>query len=93
MILDAVLMTVGRIARNMDPHLEVAIFPEMRISTHEEVTLQNEGYEVALTGTVDYAVVQYKDEMQNKGGLPVRFIKTCFYVDSRTSTRRRRCEP
>ena len=62
MILDAMLLAVGRMARDEHPCLEVVIFPEMRIAP---VALTYRRHKVLLTG-----IVQCKDEMQNKGELP-----------------------
>jgi len=42
----------------------VAIFREMRLGSTDGVQITNllSGYEVWLTGSVDYAIIQYKDK-------------------------------
>jgi len=73
MILDAVLLTLARIVYDEQSKSEVAILPEMRIAPADGVQLIHpaSGYDVWLSGTVDYAVVQYKDEWDRRGRRPV----------------------
>lgn len=73
MILDAVLLTLARIVYDEQSKSEVAILPEMRIAPADGVQLIHpaSGYEIWLSGTVDYAVVQYKDEWDRRGRRPV----------------------
>ncbi|GBE86761.1 hypothetical protein BKA93DRAFT_343182 [Sparassis latifolia] len=68
MILDAVLLSFAKIASQERPNQGVAILPEMRIATGEGVQIVNpvSQYELWLTGNVDYAVMQYLDEWDNK---------------------------
>jgi hypothetical protein len=68
MILDAVLLTLGNIVRDTQPPgLSVAILPEMSIGSLEwgssNIPVKNpeSGYEILLTGTMDYAVLRYQD--------------------------------
>lgn len=75
MILDAVLLAIAKLAREKNPHLSIAIFPEMRI-TGDPVELEFQGVKKALTGIIDYAVIQYRDIMQNKGELIIRAIQS-----------------
>ena len=77
MILDAVLLAVGRMARDENSCLEVAIFPEVRIAGDEPVALTSQNHKLLLT-----VMIQYKDEMQNKGELLIGLIETllpCFF--------------
>jgi hypothetical protein len=68
MILNAVLLTLGNIVRDTQPpgH-SVAILPEMSIGSLEcdisgiPVKNPESGYEILLTGTMDYGVLQYQD--------------------------------
>ena len=62
MILDAVLLMVGRMARDEHPCLEVAIFPEIRFAGNEAIASTFRQQKILWTG-----IIQYKDEMQNKG--------------------------
>jgi hypothetical protein len=69
MILDAVLLSLAKIASSEETKLGVAILPEMRIAVGDGVQVINpvSQYEIWLTGSVDYAVIQYADEKDNKG--------------------------
>jgi hypothetical protein len=69
MILDAVLLSLAKIASSDETKLGVAILPEMRIAVGDGVQVINpvSQYEIWLTGNVDYAVIQYTDEKDNKG--------------------------
>jgi len=79
MILDAVLLTLGRIVHDAQPKLDVAILPETRIEpinwNLSGIHVKNpvSGYELLLTGTMDYAVLRYHDEdrFNIKGRHPV----------------------
>jgi len=64
MILDAVLLSLAKIASSDETQLGVAILPEMRIAVGDGVQVINpvSQYEIWLTGNVDYAVIQYTDE-------------------------------
>ncbi|PPQ74684.1 hypothetical protein CVT26_007667 [Gymnopilus dilepis] len=68
MILDAVLLALGKTSL---PGCAVAILPEMRIATGDGIKVRNPatGYELWLTGNIDYAVIGYKDELDNKDRL------------------------
>jgi hypothetical protein len=68
MILDAVLFTLGNIVRDTKPpgH-SVTILPEMSFGSLQwdfsGIPVENpeSGYEILLTGTMDYAVLRYQD--------------------------------
>ena len=51
------------------PGCAVTILPEMRIATGNGIKVRNPatGYELWLAGNIDYAVIGYKDELDNKG--------------------------
>ena len=78
MILDAVLLTLARIIYDEQSKSEVAILPEMRIAPGDGVQLINpaSGYKMWLSGTVDYAVIQYKDERDRRGQRSVALVKS-----------------
>ena len=67
MILDAVLLALAEIASTQQKG--VAILPEMRIAPGDGVQISHptSGYELWLSGNVDYAVIEYEDVMDNKG--------------------------
>ena len=67
MVLDAILLALAEIAST--PTRGVAILPEMRITQGEGVQVSNpvSGYELWLSGHVDYAVIEYEDVMDYKG--------------------------
>ena len=69
MILDAVLLSLAKIASSEETKLGVAILPEMRIAVGDGVQVINpfSQYEIWLTGNVDYAVIQFADEKDNRG--------------------------
>lgn len=69
MILDAILLSLVKIVSNVQSKTDVAIFPEMRLAPTGGIQVINpdSGYEVWLSGSVDYAVVQYEDVLDNKG--------------------------
>lgn len=77
MILDAVLLTLGSIVHDAHPKRGVAILPETTIGSIDwnlmgiQVKNPVSGYEIFLTGTMDYAVVRYKDCYDIKGRHPV----------------------
>ena len=64
MIINAVLWTVKRIVHNVQPKSNVAIIPEVKIDSENGIQINSPifGYELWLTGTFDYAVVQYTDD-------------------------------
>lgn len=66
MILDAILLALSK---TLSGECAVAILPEMKIGTGEGIQVRNSatGYELWLTGSIDYAVIGYKDELDNKG--------------------------
>jgi len=68
MILDAVLLSLAKIASDTSGPLDVAIFPEMRVIPTNGVQIINHlsGYKVWLSGSVNYAIIQYKNEEENK---------------------------
>jgi hypothetical protein len=67
MILDAILLTLAGIA--LTQKRNIAILPEMRITQGNGVQISHpiSGYELWLSGNVDYAVIEYEDVMDNKG--------------------------
>ena len=69
MILDAVLLSLAKIASSEEAKLGVAILPKMRIAVGDGVQVINtvSQYEIWLTGYIDYAVIQYAEEKDNKG--------------------------
>jgi len=68
MILDAVLLSVAKIAPKRKSGFDVVILPEMRLATGDGVQITNplSKYEVWLTGNVDYGVMQYPIEDDNR---------------------------
>jgi hypothetical protein len=67
MILDAILLTSAQICSTQQR--KVAILPGLRIAQEEGVRIAHpvSGYEVWLSGNVDYAVIEYEDVEDNKG--------------------------
>ena len=67
MILDAIPLTLRKIASTQQR--DVAILPEMRITQGDGVQICHpvSGYELWLSGNVDYAVIEYENVMDNKG--------------------------
>lgn len=68
MILDAILLALAEIASAEQRN--VAILPEMRIAQGDGVQIIHSvsGYELWLSGNVDYAVIEYEDVKDYKGG-------------------------
>lgn len=77
MLLDAVLLNAGKMSKDVNPGLELMIFPEMRMSGSNTVTLRHKLHPngMSLMGIIDYAVIQYKNELQTRGKLLIRQIK------------------
>jgi len=77
MIFDAVLLTLRSIVHDAEPKRRVAILPETRIGSPDcdlsgiQVKNPVSGYELLLTGTMDYAVLRYKDCFDIKSRHPV----------------------
>jgi hypothetical protein len=71
MILDAILITLAEIAST--EQRGVAILPEMRIAQGDGVQIAHpdSGYELWLSGYVDYAVIEYDNDSEgdHKGEL------------------------
>ena len=67
MILDAILHALVKIASTQQR--DVAILPKMRISQGDGVQISHpvSGYELWLSGIVDYAVIEYENRMDYKG--------------------------
>ena len=67
MILDAILLALWKIA--LTQQRDVAILPEMRIAQGDGVQISHpvSGYELWLSGSLGYAVIEYEDVMDNKG--------------------------
>ena len=67
MILDAILLALRKIASTQKR--DVAILREMRIGQGDGVQISHpvSGYELWLSGNVDYAVIEYENVMDNKG--------------------------
>jgi len=68
MILDAVLLALAEISSTNKTG--VAILPEMRIAQGDGVQISHpvSGYELWFSGNVDYAVIEYDDVRDYKGG-------------------------
>ncbi|KAH7908478.1 hypothetical protein BJ138DRAFT_1091186 [Hygrophoropsis aurantiaca] len=71
MILESIVLTLAKIASDPQSQTNVAIFPEMMLTPDKGVKVTNpeSGYQALLYGSVDYAIIQYKDEYQNKAPL------------------------
>ncbi|TFY77811.1 hypothetical protein EWM64_g6200 [Hericium alpestre] len=71
MLLDAVLLRLGKITGKTEQKGRVAVMPEMRLGAADGVQITNPltQYEVWLTGSVDYAILKYVDEYDNKARL------------------------
>ena len=69
MILDAVLWAPAKLSPKRKSGHDVAIFPEMRLTTGHYVFVSHpvSKYEVWLTGSVDYVIIQYPAEHDNRG--------------------------
>ena len=69
MILDAVLLAVAKLSPKRKSGYDVAIFPEMRLATGQGILVSHpvSKYEVWLTGNVDYGIIQYPAEHDNRG--------------------------
>jgi hypothetical protein len=69
MILDAILLALAEIASTQKRG--VAILPEMRIAQGDGVQISHpvSGYELWLSGNVDYAVIEYEDVRDYKDRL------------------------
>ena len=65
MIPDAILFALAEIASTKQSG--VAILPEMRIA-QGQISYPVSGYELWLSGNVDYAVMEYSDVGDYKGG-------------------------
>jgi hypothetical protein len=66
MILDSVLLSIAKLSPSK---YGVAILPEWRLASGEGVVIRNpvSSYEVTLTGTVDYGIIQYERNDNNRG--------------------------
>jgi hypothetical protein len=71
MILDAVLLSLAKIASSDETKMGIAILPEMRIAVGDGIQVINpvSQYEIWLTGNVDYAVIQYANEKTTRVGI------------------------
>jgi hypothetical protein len=69
MILDAVLLAVAKLSPTRKSGHDVAIFPEMRLTTGKGICVSHpvSKYEVWLTGNIDYGIIQYPAEHDNRG--------------------------
>lgn len=67
MILDAILLALTEIASA--EQRSVAILPEMRIPQGDEVQITHpvSGYELWLSGSVDYTIIEYENVSDYKG--------------------------
>jgi len=67
MILDAILLALRKIA--LTQQRDVAILPEMGIARGDGIHISHpvSGYELWLSGNVDYAVIGYENVMDNEG--------------------------
>ncbi|KAH9176693.1 hypothetical protein EDB89DRAFT_1939413 [Lactarius sanguifluus] len=66
MIINAILLTLRKITSTQ--HTDIAILPEMKITDDDGVRIVHptSGYELWLNGCVDYVVVEYNLEVDNK---------------------------
>ncbi|KAH9045061.1 hypothetical protein EDB84DRAFT_1587092 [Lactarius hengduanensis] len=66
MIIDAILLTLRKITSTQ--RTDIAILPKMKITEDDGVQIVHptSGHELWLNGSVDYAVVEYNLEMDNK---------------------------
>src|SRR5260370_32561617 len=69
MILDAILITLAKITGKMCPAKKVAILPEMTIGPSEGIYVTNvhTGFELYLTGSLDYGILLYDDQREHRG--------------------------
>jgi hypothetical protein len=82
MILDAVLLTLAEIASTQDRG--IAILPEMRIAQGDSIQISHpiSGYELWLSGNVDYAVIEYEDVGDYKGEPNCHMSSLCELLHS-----------
>jgi len=68
MLLNAVLLTIAKMTSGRNADTSVAILPEMRLSSGDGIVVANPdtNFQAWLTGHVDYGVVQYLDQDDNK---------------------------
>lgn len=78
MIVDAVLLTLRRISKSQDR--DVAILPDLRLGhgTGVKVTNPDTGYELRLTGNVDFGVVNYENIEDYAGESEYHHTTNCF---------------
>ena len=77
MILDTILLVLAEIASTQKRG--VAILPEMRIAQGDGVQVSNSvyGYELWLSGNVDYVVIEYEDVRDYKGESEYHTLSLC----------------
>ena len=84
MILDAILLTLAEISSTKQRG--ITIIPEVKIAHRDEVKIShpNSGYELWLSGTVDYAVVDYDDvdDYKSEPHYPQCRSMNCFMIFS-----------
>ncbi|KAJ7740221.1 hypothetical protein DFH07DRAFT_839246 [Mycena maculata] len=68
MLIDAVLLSICQITEGRNVDTSVAILPGMRLASGDGVLISNPDtkYEAWSTGNVDYDVIQYPDQDDNK---------------------------
>ncbi|KAJ7814330.1 hypothetical protein B0H14DRAFT_2376063 [Mycena olivaceomarginata] len=68
MLLDAVLLSMAKITAMRNTDTSVAILPEMRLASGDGVVIAHPktNFQAWLTGNVDYGVIQYLDQDDNK---------------------------
>jgi hypothetical protein len=68
MILNAMLLAVVRIVQGTQPNLDITIIPKLKIASDDGIQIKNprSSYELLLTGTIDYGVVQHDNEPNAK---------------------------
>ncbi|KAI9068072.1 hypothetical protein FKP32DRAFT_1535239, partial [Trametes sanguinea] len=78
MILDAMLLALPKLVTRSQTGLDIAIMPELRLAPTDGVQITNSqtGYQLWLTGSVDYAVIKYTldDDGNNKGKFDARLL-------------------
>ena len=86
MIVDAILLSLAKIMSTQKK--KIVIFPEMRIARGAGVQISHpsSGYELWLTGSVDYAVIEYEDVsvIKSESDYPTPSLPELPYIFLRT---------
>ncbi|KAJ7447033.1 hypothetical protein B0H11DRAFT_2248460 [Mycena galericulata] len=83
------LLSMAKITSGRNADTSVAILPEMRLTTGDGIVVSNPdtNFQAWLTGHVDYGVVQYLDQDDNKGMHASFHVFSHFYEISLISAR------